>query len=168
MITLFLILSSTIGCVQSINVTSDGVAIPTNVVKLQNPETGIKITTMLVRVYTHKEGNESLLLPEYLPIDKKNLITARNTKQLQLLITVYNPNKRSYQMWEHIEVTEDGQQYPVSINRCFYNGNLSINQYVTNLPLSIPISKVIAIIYVKKDGRSLIEIGPVNYEMVCY
>ena len=156
-----------VGCTATkIQITADGQPLPENWVLLTNPDTGVEVTLAFVRVFFHKEGEEKILWPDYLAADMPQIVERWNTERLELHITVYNPRKVAYQIWESYELSYENAIFPTYMQKCFYQGSLSVNKYVARLPLD-DLSKVTARILVKnKAGESFMEMGPVNYEPV--
>lgn len=118
-----------------INITADGTPIPEHITRLSNPGTEIAITVSLVRQFMYTEGDESVMMPEYLQLDQLHRIDQLKTKGLIMAIHVHNPKRVEYQVWESHDFWYPNSKWPTHVTRCFYQGRMSTRDYRVNLPL---------------------------------
>jgi hypothetical protein len=112
------------------DIRSDGLPLPQNVVQLTNPESGIKVTFALVRMIYHREGQEKILWPDYMPMDMPHVIETSKIERLEVHATVHNPNKVHYQMWEDYILW--------FLNRGSISNRLGLASYMANVRLANP------------------------------
>jgi len=129
-----LILLSLLGCVQKINYQVDGQPIMKNVVVANVMSSNIKVKYALINNITVKEDDEFYFTQEMLNLNPSKLNKIENSNSLNFRLYVYNPDKMQYQIKTYIH--KKGGQDSIINEKLLYNGNLSRNEYLIELPIN--------------------------------
>lgn len=141
----FLLLFLT-GCASKTIYQVDGIPLPDNVIKAKTFNLGLTIKYNLTKIYKVEEDDESYETFEYLPLINSNILKIKNPEKLILNISVFNPLKEEYKIIKFITM-EGGEEEKEVI----YNGNISRNNLVVELPLIS--NKLVSFYYDACDKR---------------
>lgn len=133
----FILAMFAIGCTPSVKmVMSDGLPAPDNIITF-NTSNGLHITQRIIRVYSVREGDERLMLKEYLDAWAPCTIVPKDPPpQIFFHITVQNPNKVSYKAdMEHVIERDNGKEN-LTVSKTVYKGDLSFKEIISELPFS--------------------------------
>ena len=127
MIKMFLILCccGMLGCATT-QINMNGLPAPKTMSMLTNPETGIQVYFSLIRYYEYVEGDESVILPEFIDVVGKNELE-KNTHSVIFKMNIQNQNKTTYTI---IKQFSNGKK-----NVKIYSGNMSINSFSVEMDI---------------------------------
>lgn len=124
-----------VGCTPTIKmVTPDGLPAPDNITTLETTS-GLFITQKIVRTYEIKEGDETLVLQEYVDAWAPcTILPKKSTANIIFHVAVQNPNKIYYEAgMQHVIVDKTGEE-KVRFSDVIYKGNLSFKELRVELP----------------------------------
>ena len=136
----------------------DGMPISNFEYNLTNQETGIRVAFVLVRYHREYEGDEYILMPEYLDALHANRINIDNTESLILHIKVINLKNQYHTLsWEI-----DGPPKPRVLG-LLYGGRLSRKDFYIKLPLDIQGDFMYLFRFLDIDGDDLFDLPEGRY-----
>lgn len=122
----------TLGCAQRIILQDEkGIKLPKDTVTMSNPETGIVVQALLIRMV---QVSPESYYPTYLNPDKINRITQQQlmfTKEIMLFVQIHNPNKKSYRITKRIRNGDGPEDFT---DRLLYEGNEVSKHYQMTVP----------------------------------
>lgn len=144
-----------IGCGGKTIVQMDGMPIPNFEYVAQDEETGVKASYILTRYHKQYEGNEFLIVPEYLNAWDDNEIDSTDTERLILHVRVVNLKRIEYNVWYEFQ-SADGSHMSY---RNLYHGRLSRKDFSVDLPITAGLSAKYRIAIDEHGGDTIHEIG---------
>jgi len=154
-------------CYTNMNINANGIPLPNHITRLSNPETSIEATVSFVRQFVYTEGDESVVMPEYLPLSVNHKIYPSKTKALTIAVHVYNPKRVKYSMWEVHKFWYADSRWPTNISRCFYQGMMSTKDFRIDLPLDNVIRAESKVELRDSDGKTVtMSFGNATYELI--
>lgn len=146
------------GCSKNIIINVDGMPVSNHEYVAQNSETGLRVSYVLARYYKQYEGDEYMLVPEYLNAWDEQVIDPSSTESLILHIKVVNLKRIKYTVWYDL-ATQIGEKNSFDVKN-LYLGKLPRKDFAVSLPLT-PNGKVKYRITFQRFGENsdLYEIG---------
>jgi len=127
---LLLFLLFSLGCSKKTIYQIDGAPVPDNVIKAKTFDLNLVIKYNLTRFFEVKEGDESYMSYEFLPLLTPKIHKIKNSDRLVLNINVFNPSKNYYKLIKYIKL--EGGDAAAEI---LYEGDLSRKNITVELPL---------------------------------
>ena len=157
-----------VSCAPRMIVMLDGVPVPKYAYTSSNPETGISIQVIAIKWVHAYEGDEEILWPEYLNMDKTYYINPDITAFVEINVKIKNPNKAYYQLVGYdlskpLIGSGDKKESVYGI----YAGRLRHNSFRLKYVLENNTSNMSSIKLKTKEGFPLITIGNFSYKVIC-
>ena len=149
------------GCATQIII--DGAPAVTNMYSLENPETGIQVRYTCVHHKKFVEGNETMVMPEYLPEDIDVPIDGK-TVSLSMSVRILNRDKHDYSVWEVYSLSFPGDTEPYYIEHKIYDGSLSTQEIGAKLPIDKARKGTYRLELRGEDNKSIFKIGNLRFE----
>ncbi len=122
----------TLGCAQRLIVQDkNGIDIPKESITMTNPETGIIVEALLIRMV---EVSPESYYPTFLSPDKINKISMQQlvfTKEIMLFVRIHNPNKQSYRITKRLRNGDGLKDYT---DKLLYDGNAQVKHFQLLIP----------------------------------
>ena len=132
---LVIVIGLSSGCTIHPKIYIDGQPALNNVIYSENANTGIRTEAIFFRTYGVKEGDEELIVREYLaPIGIIKI--PRGTKRLFYNLRVVNTSKRSF--YNAVKVVTTKWKQATLVERTHvYSGHLSYKEFMFRLPIDL-------------------------------
>lgn len=132
-VVLLIMIGLTSGCAIYPTIYVDGQTALDNVMYSENANTGIKTKAVFFRNYGIKEGDEELIVREYLTPTGLTEIP-KDTKSLFYDLQVINTSKRAF--YDVVKVATTRWKQATLVERTHvYRGHLSFNEFMFSLPM---------------------------------
>ena len=122
----------TLGCAQRIIVKdNNGIDVPKESVTMTNPETGIAVEALLIRMV---EVSPESYYPTFLSPDKINRVSMQQlvfTKEILLFVRIHNPNLKTYRITKRIRDGDGPEDYT---DRLLYEGSEQVRHFQLIVP----------------------------------
>ncbi len=122
----------TLGCMQKIVVKDDrGITLPKESVTVTNPETGISVEALLIRMV---EVSPESYYPTFLSSGKINRISMQQltfTREMMLFVRINNPNEKSYKITKRIRNGDSPEDF---VDKLLYEGTTKVKHYQLLIP----------------------------------
>ena len=158
-IAVLLTLLVSVSCSKKMTVHVDGMPIPNFEYVSNDEDTKMRMSYILARYHKVYEGDEHMIVPEFLEAWDEHVIDPSDTESLILHIKVVNLRKVKYNVWREIEIGKDVKSF-----KNLYHGKLSRKDFSLSLPLT-PGQKVKYRITFVEHGSTndpVFEIGPIG------
>jgi len=153
---LFFVLLLLNACTQKIIVQDEeGIELPTEVVVMRNPELGIEVQALFLRIV---EVSPESFYPQYLnsfDLNRFSYSDFKKTKEVFLWLNVLNPQKRYFKLWKRLKYGKKGDFE----DKLLYQGNASKKHFQISIPKKLDITYQLMAMLQYKDGFPMLYIG---------